>query len=311
MNFYSLDKLMFKSILVPLDGSHLAEAGLPAAASLAEKLNAPVTLLHVIEQNAPEAVHNERHLRQPQEAEAYLQGLAEQSFPAEAKVSWHVHTAQVTDVPASIVEHTGEFDPDLIIMCAHGRSGIRDVLFGSIAQQVVAKGSTPLLLLQPMISQPKPFKLRRILLPLDDESIHDDSFPIAKILAKAYSAELALLCVIPTFSTLRGDEAATSTLLPSTTNALLDIKEEHAKEHLQGHLNELISEGFRVSGEIARGDPTQTIVNVAELSKTDLIVLSTHRRAGIDAFWARSVAPNVARRTRIPLLLIPLPPRSP
>ena len=71
---------MFKSILVPLDGSHLAEAGLPAAASLAEKLNAPVTLLHVIEQNAPEAVHNERHLKLPQEAEAYLQGLAEQIF---------------------------------------------------------------------------------------------------------------------------------------------------------------------------------------------------------------------------------------
>jgi nucleotide-binding universal stress UspA family protein len=185
------------------------------------------------------------------------------------------------------------------------------MLFGRIAHQVVAKGSTPLLLLQPMTSQQKPFKLRRILVPLDDESIHDDSFPIAKILAKAYGAELALLCVIPTFGTLRGDEAATSTLLPSTTNALLDIKEEHAKEHLQGHLNELISEGFRVSAEIARGDPTQTIVNVAELSKTDLIVLSTHRRAGIDAFWARSVAPNVARRTRIPLLLIPLPPHSP
>jgi len=194
-------------------------------------------------------------------------------------------------------------------MCAHGRSGIRDMLFGRIAQQVVAKGSTPLLLLQPMTSQQKPFTLRRILLPLDSESVHDDSLPITKILAKAYNAELHLLCVIPTFSTLRGDEAATSTILPATTNALLDIKEEHAKEHLQGHLNELIGEGFHTSAEIARGDPAQTIVDVAEDSKADLIVLSTHRRAGIDAFWARSVAPNVARRTRIPLLFIPLPAR--
>jgi nucleotide-binding universal stress UspA family protein len=157
-----------------------------------------------------------------------------------------------------------------------------------------------------MTSQQKPFTLRRILLPLDSESVHDDSLPIAKTLAKAYNAELHLLCVIPTFSTLRGDEAATSTILPATTNALLDIKEEHAKEHLQGHLNELIGDGLHTSAEIARGDPAQTIVNVAERSKTDLIVLSTHRRAGIDAFWARSVAPNVARRTRIPLLLIPL-----
>ena len=191
-------------------------------------------------------------------------------------------------------------------MCAHGRSGIRDLLFGRIAQQVVAKGSTPLLLLQPMTSQQKSFKLRRILLPLDSESVHDDSLPIAKELAKAYNSELNLLCVIPTFSTLRGEEAATSTILPATTNALLDIKEQQAKEHLQGHLNELIGEGFHTSAEIGRGDPTQTIVNVAERSEADLIVLSTHRKAGIDAFWARSVSPNVARRTHIPILLIPL-----
>jgi nucleotide-binding universal stress UspA family protein len=297
---------MFTSILLPLDGSQLAETGLPAAVSLAEKLKTPVTLLHVIEQNAPEAVHNERHLTRPEEAEAYLQDLVKQFFPAGVKANWHVHSVEVKDVTASIVEHTGEFEPDLIIMCAHGRSGIRDMLFGRIAHQVVAKGSTPLLLLQPMTSQQKPFTLRRILLPLDSESVHDDSLPIAKTLAKAYNAELHLLCVIPTFSTLRGDEAATSTILPATTNALLDIKEEHAKEHLQGHLNELIGDGLHTSAEIARGDPAQTIVNVAERSKMDLIVLSTHRRAGIDAFWARSVAPNVARRTRIPLLLIPL-----
>jgi nucleotide-binding universal stress UspA family protein len=298
---------MFKKILVPLDGSHLAETALPAAASLAEKLNAPVTLLHIIEQNAPDAVHHEPHLRRPEQAETYLQDLIKQSFPPGVKANWHVHDSGVKDVTASIVEHTGEFEPDLIIMCAHGHSGIRDMLFGRIAQQVVAKGMTPLLFLQPMTSYKKPFDLRRILLPLDSESIHDDSLPIAKVLAKAYNAELYLLCVIPTFSTLRGDEAAASTILPSTTNALLDIKEEHAKEHFQVHLNELIGEGFRTSAEIARGDPSQTIVNVAERSRADLIVLSTHRRAGIDAFWARSVAPNVARRTKIPLLLIPLP----
>ncbi len=53
---------MFKHILVPLDGSKLAEAALPAAVSLAETLHAPVTLLHVIEQDAPEEVHRDRHL---------------------------------------------------------------------------------------------------------------------------------------------------------------------------------------------------------------------------------------------------------
>jgi nucleotide-binding universal stress UspA family protein len=140
---------MFTSILLPLDGSRLAETGLPAAVSLAEKLKTPVTLLHVIEQNAPEAVHNERHLTRPEEAEAYLQDLVKQFFPAGVKANWHVHSVEVKDVTASIVEHTGEFEPDLIIMCAHGRSGIRDMLFGRIAHQVVAKGSTPLLCFNP------------------------------------------------------------------------------------------------------------------------------------------------------------------
>lgn len=299
---------MFKKILLPLDGSHLAETALPATLSLSETLNAQITLLHVIEQNAPEAVHNEPHLSRPEEADAYLENLVKQSLPAKIKAKWHVHNTQVKNVTASIVEHTNEFKPDLIVMCAHGRGGIREMLFGGIAQQVVTKGATPVLLLQPMTSERKPFKLRRILLPLDSESLHDNSLPMAKYLAKAYDAELYLLCVIPTFSTLAGEQAAASNILPATTNALLDIKEEHAKEHMQEHLNELIKEGFRTSAEIARGDPAQTIVNVAERSKADLIMLSTHRKAGIDAFWAHSVAPNVVRRTRIPMLLIPLPP---
>lgn len=76
---------MFKSILLPLDGSQLAEAGLPAAASLVEKLNASVTLLHVIEQNAPQVVHHERHLTRPGEAETYLQELTRQSFQPKPK----------------------------------------------------------------------------------------------------------------------------------------------------------------------------------------------------------------------------------
>ena len=297
---------MLKNILIPLDGSQLAEAALPAAELLATKLNVPVTLLHVIEQNAPESVHKEHHLTKADEAETYLKELASQAFSEKTKVDFHVHSAQVKDVPQSIVEHAAEFNPDLIIMCAHGNSGIRDFLFGRIAQQVVVNGATPLLLLQPMTSEKKPFKLRRILLPLDSESRHDDSLPMAQDLAKSFDAEIYLLSVVPTFSTLHGAEAAASTVLPTTVSALLDAKEESAKQHLQEHLNDLFRSGYRTSAEVARGDPAQTIVNVAERLHADMIILSTHRHAGLSAFWERSVAPNVVRRTRIPILLIPL-----
>jgi len=299
---------MFKHILVPLDGSRLAEAALPPAASLAQTIHAPITLLHLIERNAPKTVHKDRHLTQPGEADEYLRQVTHQSFAKGTQVDWHVHKAEIKDVARSIVEYTSELEPDLIVMCSHGRGDVHDVLFGSIAQQVLAQGETPLLLLQPKKpGELQPFKLRRILVPLDSESNHDDSLPVAEFLAKAYHAELHLLCVIPTYGTLSGEQAAAGTLMPGTTSVYLDMKEDLARQHFQEHLNELTERGFRVSAEVGRGDPAQTIVNVADQIEADLILLSTHRKAGLDAFWARSVAPNVARQTTIPILFIPLP----
>ena len=299
---------MFKHILVPLDGSKLAEAALPPAASLAKTIHTPITLLHMIEKNAPEAVHKDRHLTQPEEADEYLQQVARQFFSKESQVDWHVHKAEIKDVARSIVEHASELEPDLIVMCSHGRGNVHDVLFGSIAQQVLAQGETPLLLLQPKKpSEPQPFELHRILVPLDSESNHDESLPVAEYLAKAYQAELHLLSVIPTFGTLSGEQAAAGTLMPGTTSVYLDMKEDLAKQRLQDHLNGLSERGLQISAEVGRGDPAQTIVNVADQIDADLILLSTHRKAGLDAFWARSVAPNVTRQTTIPILFIPLP----
>lgn len=298
---------MFKNILVPLDGSNLAESALPPAASLATTLGAPVTLLHVIEQNAPHEVHHDRHLAEPDEASAYLRDVVARTFPPGVKVETHVHSAEVKNVAASIIQHTGEFNPDLIVMCAHGKSGFRDLIFGSIAQQVLAGSLTPLLLLQPKPAQIRTFAIRRILLPLDGESIHDDSLPYAERLAKLYGAELYLLTVIPTLGTLTGEKAAVSVLLPTTTTAVLNIKEETAKEHLQVHLDQLLKAGCKAKAEIARGDPVTITVNVAKHIDADLILLSTHIKAGMNAFRACDVAPNAARWTKIPILFVPLP----
>lgn len=293
---------MFKNILVTLDGSNLSEASLIPAAILAQTLKSHVTLLHVIEQDAPAEIHKERHLTRPDEAEAYLKDAAQRAFPAAVKVETHVHTAPVADVTKSIIEHISEFKPDLIVICAHGHSGIRDVLIGSIAQQIVAHGSTPLLLVKPDFPR---FQLDRILVPLDPDSRHDDSLPLAKALTKAFNAELHLLSVIPTFSTLAGEQAAAGNLMPATTQAFLDIKAENASEDLTLHVNEFSKEGMKVFAEIVRGNPAPAIVKTGENSGADLIILTTDRKAGMGAFWARSVAPKVANKTKVPLLLIP------
>ncbi len=296
---------MFKNILVPLDGSKLSEAALAPAAVLASKLGSRVTLLHIIEQDAPAEVHKERHLTNPQEAEAYLKEAAARAFPAGVQVETHVHTAPVSDVAKSIVEHAAaEFEPDLIVTCTHGRGGMRDMLFGSIAQQVVAQGMTPLLLVRP--GSPK-FEMGTVLAPLDPDSVHDDGLPLTESLAKTFDAKLYLLSVVPTFGTLTGEQAAASSLMPGTTLAMLDIREENARKHLKGHLDSLQQQGIRGEAEVARGDPASTISKTAGEIRADMVVLSTHGHAGASAFWARSVAPQVAQKITIPLLLIPLP----
>jgi nucleotide-binding universal stress UspA family protein len=296
---------MFKHILVPLDGSKLAEVVLPAALSLAEAFKAPITLLHVIEQDASDEVHRDRHLTEAGEAKAYLAETAKRFFPPEIKVKLHVHTSPVADIARSIVDHSSdEIQPDLIILCSHGNSGMHDLFFGNIAQQVAAGSGTPVLLIKPDGSQP--FHLHHILVPLDNESLHDKVLPLAESLAVAYGAELNLLCVIPTLGTLSGEHAAAGNLLPVTATAYLDIAEEIALEHFQAHLDAYKGSKIAVTAEISRGDPAPTIAKTAEMLQVDLILFGTHGRAGMDAFWNRSVTANVARRTHIPLLLIPL-----
>lgn len=297
---------MIKHIVVPLDGSTLAESVLPAAALLASTLKSKITLLHLIEQNAPEEVHKDRHLTEAAEAEKYLQAIAERYF-IDAKADWHVHIAEIRDVAGSLVSHAEELNADLIIMCAHGRGGLREILFGSIAQRVIAQGKTPVLVTRPdSTPSPEKFVLQKILLPLDTESNHDVVIPYAKYLAHAFKSEVVMLTVVPTFGTLTGEEAAPSSLLPGTTIALLDIQEQEARDHLRLHVNEFQNAGLTASAVTVRGYPAVEIAEAAGKWNPDLILLATHRKAGMDAFWAASVAPDVARKTKTPLLLLPL-----
>ncbi len=298
---------MYKNLLVPLDGSNLAEAALPAAASIARAFNSTVTLLHIIEKDAPEEIHKEHHLTNAKEAKAYLEETAGRAFPQKTRIRTHVHTAAVADVVNSIVHHAHkELQPDLIILCSHGRSGMHNLVSGSIAQQVVAQSTIPVLLVKPRRESFNQFNLRRILVPLDNESIHDASLPPTLELAKAFHAELDLICVVPTLGTLPGEKAATGSMLPSATAAYLNMEEERAQKHLQDHLDDLQKKSIQASAEIARGDPAVEITRQAETTLADLIVFGTHGNAGMEAFWRRSVTASVILRTETPTLLIPI-----
>jgi nucleotide-binding universal stress UspA family protein len=303
---------MFKHLLVPLDGSRLAEAALPVTTYLAQKLNATVTLLHVIEHNAPEEVHHERHLTDAASACAYLDETARRAFPPAVHVECHVHDLAVSNVARSLVEHTDELvTPDLIILCTHGPSDMRDWLFGHLGDQVIALGQTPVLLIHPPEGPAAPeIAFRRLFVPLDGSPAHEEALPVAVQLAQACSAALHLAMVVHTFGTLPAEKAATGKLLPGAMTAMLEMAEQEAEAYLRPRLAELQRAGLAATAEVARGAPAAAIVNIAQRLKADLIVLGTHGKIGTEAFWAGSVAPRVSDRTRIPLLLVPIADQS-
>jgi nucleotide-binding universal stress UspA family protein len=294
---------MFKRLLVPLDGSELAEVALPIASYLADAMDASVTLLHVIERGAPAEVHSERHLTNPEEADAYLKEVAQSKFPEIKHVETHVHTVEVKDVAQSIADHSEELGPDLIIMCTHGKGGPRDLLFGSIAQQVVSIGEVPVLLIPPKCCR-SDFLCKIVLAPLDGQVEHEAGFPVAVEFVEATHAALYLLMVIPTLGSLGGEQAAVRQMLPGTMSALLDIQEQQGREYLKKLIKSAGKKEVDIRAEVVRGDPVPTIINATKRLAVDLIVLATHAKTGTDAFWSGSTAPKISSRSQIPMLLV-------
>jgi nucleotide-binding universal stress UspA family protein len=302
---------MFKHLLVPLDGSRLSESAIPAAAQIAARMGAELTLVHVIEKHAPAEVHSDRHLVSAEEATAYLAEVARRPALAGLRVQTHVHTAEVSDVAASITQHAAELTPDLVVMSTHGKGGARRLIFGAIAQQVLSRGDTPVLLVRPSeeaasgASGPAD-TWHTILAPLDGDPAHEKSLPVAADLATAFACRVHLLMVIPKLGELAGSQAAAGMLLPSATRIKLEMESAAASDYLAAKAEELARAGVAAGSEASRGDPALVIVRAARRLDADMVVMGTHRKAGTVAFWEGSVAARVISRTRVPLLLVPL-----
>lgn len=298
---------MFKNLLVPLDGSSLAETCLPAAAFLAQKFGASVTLLHVIEHNAPEEIHGQRHLADPNEADAYLNAMIQQAFPAETHVHRHVHGNETGDVAGAITAHAEEFSSDMIVMCTHGSGGLKGFLFGRIAQRVIAGGKTPVLLIDPAKGWKAPEKgCGCLLIPIDGKADHEQGLPVAAELARRCEASLHLLRVVPTLTTLKAEHAVTGRLMPCSTSAMLDLAKETAMGYLREKVDEFKEAGIDVTMKVLRGQPAKTITKASKKAKADLIVLGTHGKTGTDAFWSGSATPRVCADCDVPILLVPV-----
>jgi nucleotide-binding universal stress UspA family protein len=140
---------MYKKILVPLDGSELAEKALDHAEKLAETFDAEVILLQIVPfmplYGAPElVVPFVVDEKQKEAAENYLSHLAEELKKRGFKVATKVKVGM--QVAAEIIDFAKESGVDLIVMCTHGRSGITRWVLGSVAHKVLTRAETPIFL---------------------------------------------------------------------------------------------------------------------------------------------------------------------
>jgi len=296
---FAIDRLV-----VPLDGSRLAEATLPAAIAVSARLGAGVTLLHVLERNAPLTVHGDRHLTNAGQAEAYLHGVASRFADAGVTVVVHTHPNPEGDIAASIADHAAELASSLIVLCTHGHGGMRGWMSGSLAQQVIRRATPPVLLVRPgQAATSGPFAPEALLVALDGTPEAEAALPPALALARAFGARLHILDVVETLGTVAGDRAAAARLSPTATAALLDAEGTAAVSYLERMAARVRATGGPVSAELARGDAVRTVVERAQ-SEGAILALATHGRGGLDALWSGSVGAKVVARATVPLLLV-------
>lgn len=301
----SEEQRIFERILVPLDGSRLAEAVLPMVEWLGGLSHSHVTLLYVLERNAPSAIHGERHLASIRDAEAYLREVAQRLQQRGLDVSYHAHETPEGNVASSIEAHAAEIQADLIAMTTHGSGGMRDVLYGSIAQQVLTRSTAPILVTRPQPdSHAIPFRPQQFLVPVDATAASESALPLATGLARATGVALYLVMVVPTEETLSGNRSAAATFLPATTHAVLDAEADEARHYLERLAGVIRQTGVTVTGKVVRGSTVSRLAEESRAPGVGMVVIATHGRAGLQAVWTGSVTARLLGRSGVPILLL-------
>jgi nucleotide-binding universal stress UspA family protein len=290
--------MRFTRILVPLDGSYLAEAVLPAACSLAEKLEAQVLLVHVLEREPPATVHSEPHLADFEAALAYLEGQARLIRGRGLIAEVHLREAVVDDVAAAIDRQAHELDADLIAMCAHGRTNLHTRVVGSIAERVLRSDGVPILLRIIRRPEAASFALHWLLVPIDFGHDVEAALCAARTLAKPYHATVVLLAA------LERPPPAAALLLPATTTLAREYEREDLSRRLAVLATKLRAELDDVQTVVAEEPPTDAIIAASNSLPADLIVLVTDAHAGPASWYRPSTGQHLIERAALTLLLI-------
>ncbi len=292
-----------KRILVPLDGSVLAERAIPAATAIAQATRADILLLHVIEAAPPGEVHGKRHLATVEEAIAYLSAKAA-AIANPVKVAVHVHEERSQDAAKAIGEHVEELRSDLVVIATHGSHRFGRFLRGSVAQRALFFGGAPVLIL-PSAGPSGPSMWKVLVLAVDGSGEHSLPLHWLGALARALGLSIEFLLVVDTRSSLSGERATIARSMPGATSWALEAAVVAGEEWLESIRSSPALAGLAVSSDLLRGSPDKALARWTAGRNGDLVVIGTHGRAGLGALWEGSMAAKILSRLDCPVLLVP------
>jgi nucleotide-binding universal stress UspA family protein len=297
---------MYEKILLPLDGSPLAESALPYARFLATALQVPVELLQAIDPDIIAVCSNPRYGSSEQSlAESltarHLQYLTtvERLFPEPVRVSC---SAEVSRAEELILAKAQAEPGTLIVMATHGHSGLKRWLLGSIAEKVLHGATNPLLLIRAPEEGRKGegVSLQTLIVPLDGSPLAELAIPYAVELARRLELELTLVraFALPVSMAMAQDRAEDG----QEIGALMG---KAARDYLNEKAERLRAQGMKkITTAAVEGPAAETILTLAKERPHSLVVMCTHGRGGVRGWILGSVTERVTRHANEPVLVI-------
>ena len=255
---------MINHILVPLDGSTLAECVLPHVSAIAPVTNAHITLVHVMEplQNSgagPAVDPVEWHLRK-QNSEKYLEQVADRL--KEAGPLGVEHMILEGNPANSVVDFARSRDVDLIILSTHGQSGLSGWNVSSVVQKILLRSYTSILLVRaylPSSAEVTKIHYMRLFIGMDGSHRSEFVLPFAISLAQYHNSHLILETVIERPQSI-------NRLPPSDEDVeLLNKFVEKNSQAASHYLNQLVAQfsgpEIKITAHVSIGDNAVSVLH--------------------------------------------------
>jgi nucleotide-binding universal stress UspA family protein len=304
---------MYRSILVPLDGSHFAEHALPFALTIARRRSARLQLITVHRDFG--ATYGDLYSGESNQYDRLLRHRDRSYLDALEKRLQGVATVPVSTILADgpVVETLAEqgTGADLVVMTTHGRGALSRAWLGSVADDLVRRLAKPILLIRPRetdvdLTHEPP--LRKVLIPLDGSALAEQIIEPAIALDGLDKTAFALLrSVTPAvLGPDPPDEVSASGFEP----ILLQLRTLHeddkvkAQSYLDGVADRMRARSLQVQTRlVVNAEPVTAILNEIKNQSADLIALATHGRSGLVRLYMGSVADKIVRGAPIPVLV--------